>query len=117
MSKVDKTFAHLQAELARGCKNEYAGSTGLCFSTGKDLYRQAKLVFSAKESLYKCLWPILKSFIGFREVSITLFEQDRSWTATSHTDQCPTGLIARVQGRYLLTEKLIISSACFLPDD
>ena len=38
MSKVDKTFAHLQAELARGCKNEYAGSTGLCFSTGKDLY-------------------------------------------------------------------------------
>ncbi len=81
-----------------------------------DRYRQAKLIFSAKESLYKTLWPILKLFIGFHDMEITLREQDCSWSATSHTDQYPTDLVARLQGRYLLTDDLIISSSFILVD-
>lgn len=79
-----------------------------------DRYRQAKLIFSAKESLYKSLWPILKSFIGFQEMEITLVEQNCSWSAVSHTDKYPADLIARLQGRYLLTDELIISSSYIL---
>lgn len=98
--------------LARVCRAEEIER----LSAGEEHYRQAKLIFSAKESLYKCLWPIRKSFIGFQEMEITLFEQDRSWSATSHTDLYPESLVARLRGRYLLTDELIISSSYILAE-
>lgn len=42
----------------------------------------ARLVFSAKESLYKCQFPLTRSFVGFHEVAIELLPDGRfevSW--------------------------------------
>jgi len=80
-------------------------------------HHQAKIIFSAKESLYKCLWPHLRTFISFHEMEIMLAGEKQSWTAKSHTDKCASDLIRRLQGRYRVTDGLIVSSACILPVD
>jgi len=73
--------------------------------------QQAKLLFSIKESIYKCLWPTVQSFIDFTEMQVALNPDGESYTATPHTDKCPQELTARLQGRYLITDELVLSSA------
>ena len=41
------------------------------------------IVFSAKESVYKAVHPVIGEFLGFRDVEIKMNESDRSFTAAT----------------------------------
>lgn len=70
-----------------------------------------KLFFSAKESLFKCVWPTLRRFIDFQEIEIQLNLKDNTFTADSHNAELPDALIQRVRGRYMQNDELIITAA------
>lgn len=62
------------------CPNDMDHFCGLPRLEGVDW---PKLAFSAKESFYKCYYPIARSFLGFRDVSVIFSvsaENDRSGT-------------------------------------
>jgi 4'-phosphopantetheinyl transferase EntD len=42
----------------------------------------ARLVFSAKESLYKCVHPVTRAWLGFRDVRIDFSPETRTFSAT-----------------------------------
>lgn len=46
---------------------------------GPDMALRAKIVFSAKESVYKCLWPPTRLFLEFSDVEIALGDSDSSF--------------------------------------
>lgn len=70
-----------------------------------------KLIFSAKESLYKCVWPTLRQFIDFQEIEIRLDLAGYRYAAVSHNPQLPDALINRIHGRFMHMGDLIITSA------
>jgi len=70
-----------------------------------------KLFFSAKESLFKCVWPTVHRFIDFQEIEINLDLANNSYTATSHSSELAGALINRIRGKYLQNEELIITTA------
>lgn len=47
-----------------------------------DFLRLATIVFSAKESVYKAIYPIAGLYVGYREVQITLSLQESEFRAT-----------------------------------
>lgn len=73
-----------------------------------------RLVFSAKESLYKCFYPLLKRFIGFQAVEI-LFDVKQRHFSYQPTPQSKIRFPQNAEffGRYLLTETHLIT-ACYL---
>jgi 4'-phosphopantetheinyl transferase EntD len=70
-----------------------------------------KLFFSAKESLFKCVWPTVRRFIDFQEIEIRLHLADNTYTAVSHNPGLPDALIKQVRGCYIETGELIITAA------
>jgi len=74
-------------------------------------YTLDKLFFSAKESLFKCVWPTVQRFIDFQEIEIGLNLADNTYTAVSHNAELPDDLIRRVCGKYTLNDELIITTA------
>ncbi len=74
-------------------------------------YALDKLFFSAKESLFKCVWPTLRRFIDFQEIEIQLNLGNHTFTADSHNSELPDALIKRVRGRYMQNDGLIITAA------
>lgn len=50
---------------------------------GPDMALRAKLVFSAKESVYKCLWPSTRQFLEFSDVEIVLGDSDQDFAVVS----------------------------------
>jgi 4'-phosphopantetheinyl transferase EntD len=77
---------------------------------GPDAAIRAKLIFSAKESVYKCLWPAVRQFLEFTDVEIVPDDspetfrmigwgplRDRSW--------------AQLTGRYAITAGHIVTAA------
>jgi len=71
----------------------------------------AKIIFSAKESLFKCVWPTLRRFIDFQDIEIRLESDFGRFTAIAHSEEIPGDLIGQVQGRYTQTDALIITGA------
>jgi 4'-phosphopantetheinyl transferase EntD len=74
----------------------------------------AKIIFSAKECVYKCIWPTVLHFIEFQEIEIQLDTEARSFSALPHSARLPIDLIKNVRGRYVTTDELIISAAYIL---
>jgi 4'-phosphopantetheinyl transferase EntD len=74
-------------------------------------YCLGKLIFSAKESLFKCAWPTLKQFIDFQDIEIRLDLAANSFAAIAQNRQLPDAFIRRIQGRYIRTGDLIITAA------
>lgn len=70
-----------------------------------------KILFSAKEAVYKCQYPITTTFLGFHAVEVEI--HDGSFTAVfrQEVDRFPKGYV--MQGRYLVEEGLV-ASACEL---
>jgi 4'-phosphopantetheinyl transferase EntD len=57
------------------------------------------MVFSAKEAVFKCLFPLTRKFLEFSDVRITSFDWDREhfeWTAVG--GQCGTGRLSCADG-------------------
>jgi len=57
------------------------------FSRPKSDHRKYfALIFSAKESIYKCLYPLTKQWIGFEDVSIFVSPQENCFKARLNKD-------------------------------
>lgn len=82
----------------------------------KDELHRAKLIFSAKESIYKCLWPIVRHFVDFQDVGIRIEPATRSFAATEWYASLPDPVIGSVRGRYLVRDGWILTAA-WLPGD
>ena len=74
----------------------------------------AKILFSAKECVYKCVWPTILRFIEFHEIEIQLDTEAKSFRAVPHSTRHPIDLVREVRGRYMTTDDLIISAAYVL---
>ena len=72
---------------------------------------RAKLIFSIKESIYKCLYPLTQAYIDFLDMEVYVNEDTQSFTAHSHTVNCPAELAHNLTGRYSIGHHLVMSSA------
>lgn len=73
-----------------------------------------RLVFSAKESLYKCFYPLLKTFFGFHTVEVVIDHQNQQFDFNPGRDskiQFPENLV--FYGRYMVTATHLVT-ACYL---
>ena len=75
---------------------------------------RAKLLFSAKESIYKCLYPLLKEYVDFLEMEVVLDEAAKTFAARPRATRLDPRLITRLQGRYIYQAEFVISAAWIL---
>lgn len=75
----------------------------------------AKLVFCAKESLFKCLWPELRTFIDFQRVQIELDSSSGRYTARTAVREPWSSLVQRLTGRHGRWERLLLTTAWLAP--
>jgi 4'-phosphopantetheinyl transferase EntD len=59
-----------------------------------------RLVFSAKESVFKCVFPIHGEYIEFSDVTIEIDSDRSTFTARAHNDVSLDALVRRGQGLY-----------------
>jgi 4'-phosphopantetheinyl transferase EntD len=60
-----------------------------------------KIVFSAKESTYKCYYPLARTFLGFHDVEVTLSPAESAFRAVLVRADAPPAAGARVfHGRF-----------------
>jgi len=71
----------------------------------------AKVVFSAKEAIYKCQYPLTREFLGFQ--AVTLHLGDDFFRAVFQQDAGEFRQGDSVSGRYLIEEGLV-ATACAL---
>jgi 4'-phosphopantetheinyl transferase EntD len=77
------------------------------WSTGSDM----KILFSIKESIYKCIYPLLHIFVDFQDMQVIRSDDNASFTAIAHNSAIDQDLIAKLSGRYRLNNSFVISSA------
>lgn len=69
------------------------------------------VLFSAKEALYKCYFPLARSFLGFRDAEIRLDPDSASFTARLLRDAVPSALGARAfRGRYRVEDAHVVTA-------
>jgi len=78
----------------------------------EDPLQLAKLVFSAKESIFKCIWPTLRFFVDFQDVSIHIDTDIGTFTPIEWADNLPASIIRSITGRYLMHNGWILTTAC-----
>lgn len=73
-----------------------------------------RLIFSAKESLYKCYHPLIRRFIGFHSVSLDIDISNRRFNFTP-TEACKVEFPQALEfhGRFLVGESHLYTG-CFL---
>lgn len=90
------------------CRQEEREALGLRDGPGKS----AELVlFSIKESIYKCLWPLLERYIDFQDIGVVLHADYSGFSARSYSARVPLELVNTIEGRYRFSESLIVSAA------
>jgi len=72
---------------------------------------RAKLLFSAKESIYKCLYPLRNEYVDFLEMEVAIDEAAATFAARPRAARLDPQLIARLQGRYIYESHFVISAA------
>ena len=77
----------------------------------EDIGCRAKLLFSIKESIYKCLWPLTREFVDFTEIEVRLVNDSNQYEAVAHTAKCDAAPVNRLSGRYRQYGNLILASA------
>ena len=86
------------------------------FITQNPACHPQRLIFSAKESLYKCYYPLVGRFFGFQSVTLSI-DREAGRFSYSPSEQCevnfPSG---RFEGRYLIGERHLVT-ACYLLKD
>jgi 4'-phosphopantetheinyl transferase EntD len=68
----------------------------------------AKTLFSAKEALYKCQYPLTRAFLEFREVEVDLEEEH--FTARVSHELARRALPAELRGRHLVWDALVLTA-------
>jgi len=71
-----------------------------------------KIVFSAKEAVYKCQYPLSNQFLGFHAVEVTLGDDSFEAVFRQEAGGFRPGDV--ISGRYLVEEGLV-ATACELP--
>ena len=71
-----------------------------------------KIVFSAKEAIYKCQYPLSNQFLGFHAVEVELGDDSFQAVFQQEAGGFKPGDV--ISGRYLVEEGLV-ASACELP--
>jgi len=79
--------------------------------TDWDGLQDSKILFSIKESIYKCIYPQLGFFVDFQEMKVVKSGSDCSYTAIPQNPKIDSGLLEHLRGRYSVDDDLIISSA------
>jgi 4'-phosphopantetheinyl transferase EntD len=74
-----------------------------------------RLVFSAKESVFKCLFPLLGRFIGFHEVVLHLEGDDFHIELAGTSGD--SGVAAALRGAWCIEGSLIVTGAWLAPPD
>jgi len=59
-----------------------------------------QLIFSAKESVFKCLYPLYRTFLDFHDIAITLDRNGKAFSASFVSLACPKTNIAHGIGLY-----------------
>jgi 4'-phosphopantetheinyl transferase EntD len=60
-----------------------------------------KIVFSAKESTYKCYYPLARTFLGFHDVEVRVWPETGAFRASLVREDAPSAAGARVfHGRF-----------------
>jgi 4'-phosphopantetheinyl transferase EntD len=75
----------------------------------------AKLIFSAKESVFKSVWPRVRRFIDFTDVEIGLRIDEARFVAIPRSDRLPADLFARLEGRFAERGNLIVTAVTATP--
>ncbi len=79
-----------------------------------DPLRFAKLIFSAKESIYKSIWPTIRHFVDFKDIGIHLDVDAGGFAPVEWADNLPDWIMQRITGRCLLQDGWIITTTCFI---
>jgi 4'-phosphopantetheinyl transferase EntD len=70
----------------------------------------AKLIFSAKESFFKCYYPVVGRFLEFSDVALSIIDDSR-FVAELSTDAAPSLLgRRRCEGRFVLDRRHILTA-------
>ena len=69
------------------------------------------LIFSAKESVFKAIFPATRHFIDFAEVTIDVNLTNHRFTARAVDAGTPAELLASMQGRFHLGAELVMTTA------
>ncbi|MDN3638486.1 4'-phosphopantetheinyl transferase superfamily protein [Simiduia curdlanivorans] len=75
---------------------------------------QANIVFSAKEAIYKCIFPVVQRYVDFLEVSVALDHSSGRFTAMSDGQHRDLELLRHLQGVSFVTQDLVFSVAWLL---
>jgi len=117
-----KDLSALGIDLESACPLDEKLLPMICRAEEKDSLKEsaqplliAKLIFSAKESIYKCIWPSVRQFVDFQEIGISIDQGAGSFVPVTWADHLPPALMARIAGRYLLCEGWIITTAYIPP--
>ncbi len=71
-----------------------------------------KVIFSAKEAVYKCVGPLAGRWIGLREVTLRVDADERAFTVSADPSAALEGFgMERIRGRYAVTGGLVLSGA------
>ena len=87
----------------------------MCLS-GKELSLRSRTIFSTKECIFKCLFPIVRTFIGFKSVTVEINEEKGKFNAQLMKDikgEFSRG--KRLEGRFSVVEKYVFSGMCISP--
>lgn len=79
--------------------------------------RIGKMIFCAKEAVYKCQYPLTKTFLDFQDIELDLEASLETFVvarAPRHHDIAP--LLRSVKGSFLLTDTLIFTAAMLVGD-
>ena len=77
----------------------------------KEAHRALRIIFSAKESIFKCLYPSTKTYLTFKDAAVTVNETKNSFSFTIF--KCCPGIIQqgfRHHGQYSEMDKILLTS-------
>jgi 4'-phosphopantetheinyl transferase EntD len=75
-----------------------------------------RLIFSAKESVYKAWFPLTRRWLGFEEAHVAIDPVAGAFEARLLIEP-PAGVPATFHGRYMVTNKLVITAIAVLQRD
>ena len=67
------------------------------------------VLFGAKEALYKCIWPLVRRFVAFDEVGLTLDFASRTFAVAANRTGDPR--VGQVRGRWRIGFGIVAVSA------
>ena len=73
------------------------------------------LLFSAKESFYKCYFPLARHFLGFRHAVVDFFPETQSFRARLHSSEAPSAAGTRSMTGRFAVDATHVATAVLLP--